>query len=96
MFLTKESLNNIYLLQVKSTLNIYTVYILILQYPLHPAHLPYNGDSVLEAKIKPKWSQLELTMSLDTRGQNFSRSKGEQLARSVETEGNKPYFSRYL
>ena len=56
--------------------------------------MPYNGDNVLEAKIKEKQSKVELSVAIETRGQHYSHSKGEQYARGAETEGGVSYFSR--
>ena len=52
-----------------------------MQYPLRPAHIPYDGKSVLETRMKGE--QLEMTVGLETRGaagQHYSQSKGMQYS----------------
>ena len=67
-----------------------------IQYPLRPGHMPYDGDSVLEARTRGE--QLEMTFGLETRGQHFSQSKGMQYSSGLMTDqggsGGGNYFRR--
>ncbi len=71
VFLSKQLAENLYLFQ----------------YPVRPAHMTYDNNTHLAARIKPGQQKVELEMSLDTRSPNYARSKGEQIALNVDGEG---------
>ena len=65
-----------------------------IQYPLRPGHMPYDGDSVLEARTRGE--QLEMTFGLETRGQHFSQSKGMHYSSGLMTDQGGPGGGNYF
>ena len=60
----------------------------LFQYPVRPAHLPYDDIQHLAARVKPKQHKVELELALNTNSANYARSKGEQVA--INVDGSSP------
>lgn len=45
------------------------------QYPVRPSAMPYNSSCVKAARFKPNQKQVEIEFSLETRSNNFNKSK---------------------
>ncbi|XP_060071471.1 DNA-directed RNA polymerase III subunit RPC5-like isoform X2 [Ylistrum balloti] len=60
----------------------------LFQYPVRPAHMTYDEASHLNTKIKPDQKKVEIELGLNTRGDNYARSKGEQIAINVDGSSN--------
>jgi len=58
--------------------------LMLFQYPVRPASMPYEGQEVMAARVRPEHRQVELEVRVDTASQNYSRSKGEQIALNVD------------
>jgi len=58
--------------------------LMLFQYPVRPASMPYEGLEVTAARVRPEHRQVELEVRVDTGSQNYSRSKGEQIALNVD------------
>ena len=56
----------------------------LFQYPVRPAHMPYDDICHLSARIKPEQAQVELELSVNTDSVNYAKSKGEQIALNVD------------
>ncbi|XP_064614481.1 DNA-directed RNA polymerase III subunit RPC5-like [Liolophura sinensis] len=56
----------------------------VFQYPVRPAHLPYDDIDLLTARVKPKQQKVELELGVNSEGNNYCVSKGEQLALNVD------------
>ncbi|KAK7112961.1 DNA-directed RNA polymerase III subunit RPC5-like [Littorina saxatilis] len=56
----------------------------VLQYPLRPEYMSYEHVDHTKARVKPKHKMVELELGLNTKSQNYSESKGEQIAVNVE------------
>jgi len=56
----------------------------LFQYPVRPAHMPYDGMEVSRARVRPDNKQVELEVLLNTSNPNYDRSKGEQIALNVD------------
>ncbi len=63
------------------------------QYPLRPAHLPY--DSIEGAKVSAEGS-LSLEVGVRPRGNNYSTSRGEGFAKMVQlgVKGQEKVYQR--
>jgi len=60
----------------------------LFQYPVRPAHMPYDGVEVTRAKIRPNNKQVEMELQINTSNPNYDRSKGEQIALNVDGPAN--------
>ncbi|XP_033749555.1 LOW QUALITY PROTEIN: DNA-directed RNA polymerase III subunit RPC5-like [Pecten maximus] len=58
----------------------------LFQYPVRPAHMTYDEAPHINTKIKPDQKKVEIELGLNTRGDNYARSKGEQIA--INVDGN--------
>ena len=56
----------------------------LFQYPVRPAHMPYDDICHLSARIKPEQAKVELELSVNTDSVNYAKSKGEQIALNVD------------
>lgn len=56
----------------------------LFQYPVRPAHMPYDGVEVSQARVRPNNKQVELELRINTTNANYDRSKGEQIALNVD------------
>jgi len=56
----------------------------LFQYPVRPAHMPYDGVEVSNARVRPNNKQVELELRINTTNANYDRSKGEQIALNVD------------
>lgn len=56
----------------------------LFQYPVRPAHMPYDDVCHLAARIKPEQQRVELELSVNTNSVNYAKSKGEQIALNVD------------
>ena len=56
----------------------------LFQYPVRPAHMPYDDVSHLAARIKPEQQKVELELSVNTDSPNYAKSKGEHYAHDVD------------
>ncbi len=56
--------------------------------------MPYDGSSIVSARVKPNQGDIELNVAMETKGPHYSRSRGEQYARKTEGEGGVGYFKR--
>ncbi|OWF55981.1 DNA-directed RNA polymerase III subunit RPC5-like [Mizuhopecten yessoensis] len=66
----------------------------LFQYPVRPAHMTYDDAPHINTKIKPDQKKVEIELGLNTRGDNYARSKGEQIAINVDGGGDQPgYYS---
>ena len=53
------------------------------QYPLRPAHLPVQPDSVRSVSVRPEAKQVRMELAIPSHGENYSRSRGEGYARDA-------------
>lgn len=58
--------------------------LLVFNYPVRLAKLPYDEVRHVGAKMKPVQQKVELELAIDTRCSNYSLSHGEQIATNVE------------
>ena len=58
------------------------------QYPVRPASMTYDNTQVIRARFRPNHKQVHLEVKLNTKSENYDRSKGEQIA--VNTDGCSP------
>lgn len=68
----------------------------LLQYPVRPAHLPYDDVTHLAARVKPQHAKVELELAVETASTNYCGSKGEQIAINVDgpnPDQEKAFFS---
>ncbi|XP_069124051.1 DNA-directed RNA polymerase III subunit RPC5-like [Argopecten irradians] len=65
----------------------------LFQYPVRPAHMTYDETPHLNTKIKPNQKKVEIEIGLNTRGDNYARSKGEQIA--INVDGNTDSSGHY-
>jgi len=56
----------------------------LVQYPVRPASMPYSAGSVGRARLRPRNQQLELELAINTEGENYDRSRGEQIKLNVD------------
>ena len=56
----------------------------LLQYPVRPSNMTYDDTTHLRARVKPEHHRVEMEVSLNTRSDNYSKSKGEQIAINVD------------
>jgi len=56
----------------------------LLQYPVRPATMTYDGNTVQKLAFRPQNQQLQLHMGLDTHNENYDESRGEQIALNVD------------
>ncbi|XP_033120165.1 DNA-directed RNA polymerase III subunit RPC5-like [Anneissia japonica] len=68
VFLSKSLADNLYLFQ----------------YPVRPASMPYDDFDRDLVRIKPVQQKVEIELLMDTSNENYSHSKGEQIARNVD------------
>lgn len=61
----------------------------LFQYPVRPAHMPYDGVEVSSAKVRPNNQQVELELMINTQNPNYDRSKGEQISLNVDGAASK-------
>jgi len=59
----------------------------LLQYPVRPSTMPYDGSQVKQLKFRPKHQQIEMHLDLETENDNYDESRGEQIA--LNTDGDK-------
>ena len=80
VYLSKQLVQNLYLLQ----------------FPVRPAHLPYDDVPHLSARVKPQQAKVEVELAVNTSSPNYCGSKGEQIAINVDgpnPEEENAYFS---
>ena len=66
------------------------------QYPLRPAHMPYPIGDIAGARVRMQKREMELDISIQPRGENYSESRGEMYAKSGDSKGpeGEPYYRR--
>ena len=62
----------------------------LFQYPVRPAHFTYDDVEHLSVKMKPKQQKVEMELAMNTVCDNYSRSKGEQIAINVDGKNPNP------
>ena len=64
------------------------------QYPVRPGHMTYDGSHVMRARFRPVNQQAQLELAINTKGENYDESKGEQIA--LNTDGASAGSSKYF
>ena len=67
--------------------------IYLFQYPTRPYYQKYDETSFLNARIKEKYSLVEMDLLIDTQSTNYYSSRGKQYADSTNNENGKQYFN---
>ncbi|KAK9508623.1 hypothetical protein O3M35_006144 [Rhynocoris fuscipes] len=71
----------------------------IYQYPVHPASLNSQKNTVIKSQIKPELQEVILDIGLDTSSVNYDKSHGEQIASIIDkdkTSQNKTFSSNLM
>ena len=67
---------------------------LFFQYPLHPAHMTYSSENVLNACVRGEGEEVEFDMKVRPRGENYSTSRGSNLAAKNEPGSGSGFYER--
>ncbi|CAF0890433.1 unnamed protein product [Rotaria sp. Silwood1] len=67
--------------------------IYLFQYPIRPYYRKYDETSFTNARIKEKYSLVEMDLLIDTQSPNYYSSKGKQFADSTNHENKNQFFN---
>jgi len=67
--------------------------IYLFQYPIRPYYRTYNETSFTSARIKEKYSLVEMDLLIDSQSTNYYLSRGKQFADSTNNDNGKQYFN---
>ena len=67
--------------------------IYLFQYPLRPSYRPYDEASFTNARIKEKYSLIEMDLFVDAQSTNYYAARGKQLAESINQDQGKQFFN---
>ena len=104
VFLSQSLANHLYIFQVSpnpKSISQASVTMQCFQYPLRPAHLPFDPNGVLGARMRPEQQKVELDVAIHPRGENYSSSRGDQYAQMIElgkgsTSSSERYYERHV
>lgn len=66
------------------------------QYPMRPAHMPYPIADLAGARVRMQKREMELDISIQPYGENYSESRGEMYAKAGDGKGpdTEPLYKR--
>jgi hypothetical protein len=67
--------------------------IYLFQYPIRPYYRSYDETSFSSARIKEKYSLVEMDLLIDSQSSNYYSSRGKQFADSTNNEHGKQFFN---
>ena len=60
---------------------------------MRPSYRPYDETSFINARMKEKYSLVEVDLLVDTQSVNYFSSRGKQLAESANHENRNQFFN---
>jgi len=66
--------------------------IYLFQYPIRPYYKTYDETSFTNARIKEKYSIVEMDLLIDSESSNYYSSRGKQFADSTNNDNNGKHF----
>jgi len=67
--------------------------IYLFQYPIRPYYRSYDETSFTNARIKEKYSLVEMDLLIDPQSSNYYSARGKQFADSTNNENGKHFFN---
>lgn len=67
--------------------------IYLFQYPIRPNYRKYDETSFTNARIKEKYSLVEMDLLIDSESSNYYSSRGKQFADSTNNDNGKQFFN---
>ncbi len=65
----------------------------LFQYPIRPNYRTYDESSFTNARMKEKFSLVEMDLFIDPQSSNYFSSRGKQFADSAINDHGKPFFN---
>src|SRR5690242_1356179 len=65
----------------------------LFQYPIRPYYRKYDETSFTNARIKEKYSIVEMDLFIDSQSSNYYLSRGKQFADCTNNDNGKHFFN---
>lgn len=91
MLIDEEEDEILYEIDVKLHRSEQSIY--LFQYPIRPYYKNYDETSFTNARIKEKYSLVEMDLLIDTQSTNYYSSRGKQFADSTNNDNGKQFFN---